>query len=384
MESKNLEPLRHTAAHLLAAAVVKLYPGVKPTIGPVVDTGFYYDFEFQKPISEDDLPKIEAEMRSLIKTWRSMDRVEVSRAAALKEFSGNPYKKELIEEFSQDGGQLTIYQSGDFRDLCRGGHLDNPAEELKHFKLLSLAGAYWRADATNAMLTRIYGTAFYTDKQLSDYLLQLEEARKRDHRKIGKELDLFSFSDLVGSGLPLYSPRGALLRRLVNQFVEDSQATLGYTQVHTPQIAKAELFKTSGHYDKYKGDMFRVVSNYSDEEFFLKPMNCPQHTQIYASHPRSYRDLPLRLTDFAMLYRDEKPGELIGLGRVRSFSTDDCHIFCREDQVDFEIDQALTMTKKIMDTFGFKYRYCLSTRDPNTPEKYLGDPKPGTKLKNGR
>lgn len=374
MESKNLEPLRHTAAHLLAAAVVKLFPAAKHTIGPVVDTGFYYDFELPSKISEEDLLKIEKEMHSLVKTWNSMDRVEVSKDQALKEFSDNPYKQELIKEFAQAGDQLTIYQSGDFRDLCRGGHIEKPSKELKYFKLLSLAGAYWRGDSNNTMLTRIYGTAFQTQKELDDYLLQIEEAKKRDHRKLGKELDLFTFSDLVGSGLPLYTPKGALIRRLVNQFVEDTQSDLGYTQVHTPQIAKAELFKTSGHYDKYKGDMFRVVSNYSDEEFFLKPMNCPQHTQIYASRPRSYRDLPLRLTDFAMLYRDEKPGELIGLGRVRSFSTDDCHVFCREDQVDFEIDQALSMTKKIMDTFGFKYRYRLSTRDPKTPEKYLGDP----------
>ena len=225
------------------------------------------------------------------------------------------------------------------------------------------------------MLTRIYGTCWPTQKELDEYLNMLEESKKRDHRKLGKELDLFTFSPLVGSGLPIYTPRGALLRRLVNDYVEQVQSSQDYHQVWTPQIAKAELFKTSGHYDKYKGDMFRVVSNYSEEEFFLKPMNCPQHTQIYASRPRSYRDLPLRFTDFAMLYRDEKPGELNGLARVRSFSQDDCHIFCREDQVDVEIDTALTMIKQIMATYGFKYRYRLSTRDPQHPEKYLGDPK---------
>ncbi|KKU00534.1 MAG: Threonine-tRNA ligase [Candidatus Collierbacteria bacterium GW2011_GWB2_45_17] len=225
------------------------------------------------------------------------------------------------------------------------------------------------------MLTRIYGTAFETQEELDKYISQMEEARKRDHRKLGRELDLFSFSDLVGSGLPLYSSRGSFVRRTLNDYVEEMQFEEGYTQVWTPQIAKADLFKTSGHYDKYKDSMFRVVSNFSDEEMFLKPMNCPQHTQIYAAQPRSYRDLPLRLTDFAMLYRDEKPGELSGLGRTRAFSQDDCHIFCREDQVDKEIDMALQMTKKIMGTFGFSYKYRLSTRDVEHPEKYLGDPK---------
>jgi threonyl-tRNA synthetase len=254
------------------------------------------------------------------------------------------------------------------------GHVDNPSQELKYFKLQSVAGAYWRGNEKNKMLTRIYGTAWQTQQELDNYLNLLEEAKKRDHRKLGKELDLFTFSPLVGSGMPLYTPRGAHIRLALTKFIEELQAPLGYQQVWTPQIAKAELFKTSGHYEKYKEDMFKVLSSYSKEEFYLKPMNCPQHTQIYASQPRSYRDLPLRYTDFAMLYRDERPGELNGLARVRSFSQDDCHIFCREDQVDFEIDQALQMIKKAMDVFGFKYRYRLSTRDPQHPEKYLGHP----------
>ncbi len=230
------------------------------------------------------------------------------------------------------------------------------------------------------MLTRIYGTCFSTKEKLDKYLENLELARKYDHRKLGKELDLFTFSDYVGPGLPLYTHKGALIRRLLNEYVENVQSKQDYHQVWTPQIAKAELFKISGHYDKYKNDMFRVHSNYSDEEFYLKPMNCPQHTQIFASRPRSYRDLPLRITDFAMLYRDERPGELSGLARVRSFSQDDCHIFCREDQVDEEIDKALTMIKQIMKTFGFKYRYRLSTRDPKDFSKYLGNPKTWDKV----
>jgi len=374
-----LDKLRHSAAHLLAAAVMQLYPEAKRTIGPSIENGFYYDFDNLK-ISEADLPKIEKVMRKLAPSWKSFDKNELSVEAVKQEFGENEYKIELIDEHSSAGEILTVYQSGTFRDLCRGGHVENPNEVLKFFKLLSVAGAYWRGNENNKMLTRIYGTAFYTQEELDEYLRLQAEAKKRDHRKLGRELDLFTFSDLVGSGMPLYTPKGALVRRLLNGFVEDLQSEQDYTQVHTPQIAKAELFKRSGHYDKYKDDMFRVVSNYSKEEFFLKPMNCPQHTQIYACQARSYRDLPLRITDFAMLYRDEKPGELNGLARVRSFSQDDCHIFCREDQVDVEIDQVLSMTKKVMDTFGFKYRYRLSTRDPANPEKYLGDPQVWDKL----
>ncbi len=378
-EKDQLNNLRHSCAHLLAAAIMQLYPDAKRTIGPSIDDGFYYDFDNLK-ISETDFPKIEKVMRKLAFTWKGFERKEVTSVEAKDLFMDNPYKLELIEEFSNAGDTLTIYKSGEFSDLCRGGHVENPNQVIKFFKLTKLAGAYWRGDENNKMLTRIYGTAFFTQEELDKYLWLQEEAKKRDHRKLGRELDLFSFSDMVGSGMPLYAPKGALIRKLLTDYVESLQSKQGYTLVHTPQIAKAELFKTSGHYDKYKDDMFRVVSNYSKEEFFLKPMNCPQHTQIYAAQPRSYRDLPLRLSDFAMLYRDEKPGELNGLARVRSFSTDDAHIFCREDQVDHEVDIALSMTKEIMNTFGFKYRYRLSTRDPEHPEKYLGDPKTWDKL----
>ena len=368
-----MENLRHSTSHLLAAAITSLWPEAKPTIGPVIENGFYYDFD-NLTISESDFPKIEEVMKKIVKSWKSFEKIEVSKNDALAEFKDNEYKNELIEEHSKDNQKLTIYQSGEFRDLCRGGHVENP-QDIKYFKILSVAGAYWKGNEKNKMLTRIYGTAFPTQKELDEYLALQEEAKKRDHRKLGRELDLFTFSELVGAGLPLYTPKGALLRRLVTEYVESVQAAQGYTQVWTPQIAKADLFKTSGHYDKYKDSMFRVVSNYSDEEFFLKPMNCPQHTQIYASKARSYRDLPIRLTDFAMLYRDEKPGELSGLARVRAFSQDDCHIFCREDQVDAEVDMALAMTREIMKTFGLTYKYRLSTHDPKHPEKYIGDPK---------
>ena len=377
--TQDLEKLRHSASHLMAAAVLELFPEAKPTLGPPIEDGFYYDFDNLK-INESDLSKIEKKMHEIVKNWKSFAKEEVDCGEAVKRFRGNFYKKELIEEHKGKGEKITLYKSGDFTDLCKGGHIENPSEQLKYFKLLSLAGAYWRGSEKNKMLTRIYGTAFFSQKELDEHLKQLEEAKKRDHRKIGKELGLYTFSDLVGAGLPLYTPKGALIRRLVNEYVEETQSNEGYQQVWTNQFAKADLFKVSGHYDKYKENMFRVTSNYSEEEFYLKPMNCPQHTQIYAAQAHSYRDLPIRYTDFAMLYRDEKPGELSGLARVRSFSQDDCHIFCREDQVDEEIDRALAMTKKIMATFGFKYKYRLSTRDPKHPEKYLGDPKTWDKV----
>ena len=371
--------LRHTAEHVLHTAMQKLYPGLKKAMGPATDEGFYFDFDLDEKVTEADFPAIEKEMARIIKSGSAMVRREIEVDEAKRIFAGNPYKMEWVEEIAGRGEKFSTYQmtlpegKAIDEDLCSGPHL-NTVSDIGAFKLLSVAGAYWHGDEKNKMLTRIYGTAFETSEELDKFLWQLEEAKKRDHRKIGKELDLFTFSDLVGSGFPLYTPKGALVRRLLNEYVEELQTAEGYQQVWTPQVAKAELFKISGHYDKYKDDMFRVKSNYSEEEFFLKPMNCPQHTQIYASQMRSYRDLPIRMTDFAMLYRDEKPGELSGLGRVRSFSQDDCHIFCREDQVDAEIDIALQMTKKIMETFGLKYRYQLATRDLDHPEKYLGDP----------
>lgn len=374
MAQKNLDNLRHSAAHLLAAAVLELYPNALLTIGPPINTGFYYDIDFKKPISETDLQNIEEKMHEIVKTWKYFEHKEVSLFEAKKLFKNNPYKLEIIDDLTKKGKKITIVTSGKFTDLCEGGHIKNPSSTLKYFKLLSISGAYWRGDEKNKMLTRIYGTAFYSEKELIDFLNKLEESKIRDHRKIGKDLDLFTFSPLIGAGLPLFTPKGALLRRIILDFVESLQNKEGYTQVWTPQISKAELFKKSGHYEKYKKDMFRVISNYSDEEFYLKPMNCPQHTQIYASQPRSYRDLPLRYTDFAMLYRDEKPGELNGLGRVRSFSQDDCHVFCTPEQIEDEVGKMLAMIKTIMNAFGMKYKYRLSTRDPKHPENYLGDP----------
>ena len=379
IDSKNdLQTLRHSAEHVLTQAMQRLYPDkFLMAMGPATDDGFYFDFEpiGDFKISENDFSVIETEMNKIIKENLPIKRQEISLDEAKKIFVNNTYKMEWLNSIQDRGEVITIYKTGDeFTDLCAGPHV-RYTKQIKAFKLLSIAGAYWHGDEKNKMLTRIYGTAFDSKEELEKYLHLMEEIQKRDHRKLGKELGLFTFSELIGSGLPLYTPKGAFIRLTLNNYVESIQIKQGYTQVWTPQIAKAKLFQTSGHYDKYKDSMFRVVSNYSDEEFFLKPMNCPQHTQIYEAQPHSYRDLPLRFADFAMLYRDEKPGELNGLARVRGFSQDDCHIFCTEEQVDQEIDTALKMTKEIMDTFGLKYKYRLSTRDPQHPEKYLGDPK---------
>ncbi|MDI6820637.1 MAG: threonine--tRNA ligase [Patescibacteria group bacterium] len=377
---QNIENIRHSLSHLLAAAVLQKFPKTQFGIGPTIENGFYYDFLLPQSVKPEDLKELEKTIKNLIKRGFPFLGKNITVTEAKKIFKNQIFKLELIKELSKENKTVSIYITGNpekpvFTDLCRGGHVKNTKEiNPDAFTLESIAGAYWRGSEKNKMLTRIYGLAFETKKELEAYLALVEEAKKRDHRKMGKLLDFFTFSDLIGSGLPLYTPKGAFIRKTLNDYIESLQIKAGYTQVWTPQIAKAELFKKSGHYDKYRDGMFRVISNYSEEEFYLKPMNCPQHTQIYASQPRSYRDLPLRYTDFAMLYRDEKPGELSGLARVRSFSQDDCHIFCKEDQVDKEIDVALTMTKEVMATFGFKYRYRLSSRDKAHPEKYLGDP----------
>ena len=378
MDNKNLEIMRHSCEHVLHQAMEDLFPGLKRAMGPATEEGFYFDFDFDGKISEADFPKIEKRMYEIIKANLPLTRQEISIADARKLFKGNSYKQDWIDQIEKKGEKATVYWTGEPNkpgsdvDLCRGPHLESTGK-IGQFKLLSIAGAYWHGDEKNKMLTRIYGTCFPTKEELDKYLWQIEEAKKRDHRKLGAQLGLWVFSELVGAGLPLYTQKGALIRRLLNEFVENIQSKQGITQVWTPQIAKAELFKISGHYEKYKENLFQVKSNYSEEEFFLKPMNCPQHTQIFSSAPRTYKDLPIRMADFAMLYRDEKPGELMGLIRTRSFSQDDCHIFCREDQVVDEMNKALDMTKQIMDCFGFTYKYRLSLSDPEHPEKYLGD-----------
>ena len=374
MEKENLDNLRHSCAHLLARSVLELWPGTQNAIGPAIENGFYQDFDFGEiKISEDDLSKIEDKMRELLQNWNSFQIQEVSVEQAKKDFAWNQYKLELIDEFSLQGKTITETKQGDFLDLCKGGHVDSLKEELKHFKLLSLAGAYWRGSEDNKMLTRVYGTVFPTAAELEAHLNMLEEAKKRDHRKLGKELGLFVFSELVGPGLPLFTPKGCVVRNQIANYSRELNSRIGFEEVHTPNMNKAELFKVSGHYDKYKDDMLEVKSHYTDEAYFLKPMNCPQHTQIYASQTRSYRDLPLRFADFANLYRDERPGELSGLTRLRCFSQDDGHIFCREDQIKFEFTQVLGAIQQALKTYGLNYWIRLSLRDPNAKEKYLGD-----------
>ncbi len=376
MSDIKLEHLRHSLAHLLAAAVLDLYPDTLNSIGPAIDNGFYYDFEFSSPLPDNALKDIEKKMKKLSNTWTSFEKKDVSPEEAKKFFKHNPYKLELIDEILSKGEPITFYTSGKFTDLCRGGHVENMKDvSMDAFKLTRLAGAYWRGDENNKMLTRIYGLAFNTKEELVEYEKQQEEAKKRDHRKLGKELDLFIFSELVGPGLPIYTPKGTTVRREIIKYSNELQTAIGYEEVHTPNINKAELFKVSGHYDKYKEDMFRVVSNYTKEEYYLKPMNCPHHTQVYASKPRSYRDLPVRIADFANLYRDEKPGELNGLTRLRAFAQDDGHCFCREDQIKDEFLAVLGIVKKAMETYGMKYSIRLSLWDPKKPDKYLGEPK---------
>lgn len=381
MKIIDLHTMRHSAEHLMHQAVKELFPQIHLAMGPATDEGFYNDFDPQGvKVTEADFPKIEKRMRELINLDLPIIKMEISEKEARELFKDNPYKKEWIDGIVKEQKPISIYWTGkpneknSFVDLCSGPHVEKTGQ-IGPFKLLSIAGAYWHGDEKNKMLTRIYGTCFLTQEELDKYIWQKEEAKKRDHRKLGVELDLWTYSDLVGSGLPLFTQKGALVRRLINEFVESLQSKQGIAQVWTPQIAKADLFKKSGHYDKYRENMFSVKSNYSEEEFFLKPMNCPQHTQIFAGKPRSYKDLPIRMADFAMLYRDEKPGELLGLVRTRSFSQDDCHIFCREDQVEEEMHKALDMTKEIMETYGFSYKYRLSVSDPQHPEKYLGDRK---------
>ncbi len=377
-QSEHLSNLRHSAAHLLAAAVMKLWPNTKRTIGPSIEDGFYFDFEFENPISEKDFPKIEKTMKEILKHWKEFERHELSADDAKKEYPNNPYKHELIDEFSGKGEKLTFYKSGDYWDLCRGGHVEDPKKELQHFKLLSVAGAYWRGSEKNPMLTRIYGTAFPSKEELENYLTMQEEAKKRDHKKLGKELDLFTFSETVGKGLPLFTPKGSVIRRELERFIVDEEIKRGYLHVYTPDIAKLELYKKSGHYPYYKDSMYAPIK-IEDEEFMLRPMSCPHHFELYLSKPHSYRELPMRIAELAKLYRFEQSGELSGLMRVRTFCLADAHIITRKDQAEAEIGGALDLIEFICTTLGLKhgedYRYRLSLGDRKDDKKYFKDDK---------
>lgn len=376
--NEHLEQLRHSAAHLLAAAVLELYPDTQPTVGPAIENGFYYDFDFSEPFSEDELVRVEDKMREIVHSWADFERSELSEAEARTEFANNPYKLELIDEIVARGEPLTVYQSGQFRDLCRGGHVANAAEALQHFKLLSVAGAYWRGDEKNKMLTRIYGTAWDSALELEDYLSRVEEAKKRDHRKLGHDLKLFAFSDTVGKGLPLWNEKGATVRRILERYIVDEEIRRGYKHVYTPDIAKIDLYKKSGHYPYYKESMYAPIV-IDDEEFMLRPMTCPHHFELYLSQPHSYKELPIRYAELAKLYRYEQSGELSGLMRVRSFCLADAHIICaNDDQAKSEVKRALDLIEHLAEMFGLKmgenYFYRLSLGDRSNTEKYYDDP----------
>lgn len=374
--NNNLEKMRHTLSHVLAAAVRELYPNAKFGIGPAIDTGFYYDIDFgDAKVSEADLPKIEKKMREIIKRKLPMTKRVVSKSEALDWARDNKqdYKVELIEELPENE-EISFYDMDDlFTDLCKGPHVKN-LSETGPFKLIRVAGAYWRGDEKRPMLTRIYGVAFDTDKELEEFLKRQEEAKKRDHRKLGKELDLFCFSDLVGAGLPLFTPRGTELRELMANYSLSLRGREGFKKVWTPHITKTDLYKTSGHYAKFGDELFMVHSQVNGEDFAMKPMNCPHHAQIFASKPRTYREMPVRYMEATTDYRDEKTGELGGLSRVRSLTQDDSHVFCRKDQIKDEVKRLVGIVKELYETMGMqKLRARLSYRSDE--DKYLGDKK---------
>ena len=363
----------HTSSHLLAEALEALYPGIKFGIGPAIDNGFYYDVDSPVAITEADLATIEQKMVELSRNKEALVRTEVSKADALKTFTekGDQYKVELITDL--EDGTISFYTNGAFTDLCRGPHIPNTGY-IKAIKLTSVAGAYWRGNEKNKMLTRIYGISFPKKSMLDEYLALLEEAKKRDHRKLGKELELFTFSQRVGQGLPLWLPKGAELRDRLERFLRKIQKEGGYQQVITPHIGNKDLYVTSGHYAKYGKDSFQPIHTpFEGEEYLLKPMNCPHHCEIYRSKPRSYKDLPVRLAEFGTVYRYEQSGELHGLTRVRSFTQDDAHLFVRPDQLLEEFEKVIDIVLYIFRTLKFdKFTAQVSLRDPNNTEKYIG------------
>ncbi len=375
----------HSSSHLMAEALEALYPGVKFGIGPAVENGFYYDVDLAgNQISEADLPKIEKKMLELARTKETFTRIDVSKAAAMKYFQDkqDPYKCELISEL--EDGTITYYTNGAFTDLCRGPHLMN-TDVIKAVKLTAIAGAYWRGDEKRQQLTRIYGITFPKKSMLDEYLQLLEEARKRDHRKLGKEMELFTFSQRVGLGLPLWLPRGAVMRNILENFLRKKQAELGYLPVVTPHIGAKDLYVTSGHYAKYGKDSFQPIHTPQEgEEYMLKPMNCPHHCEIFRSSPHSYKDLPLRFAEFGTVYRYEQSGELHGLTRVRGFTQDDAHLFCRPDQLQEEFEKVIDLILYVFKTLKMTdYMAQVSLRDPHNKEKYIGSDENWAKAEQG-
>lgn len=392
-ENQSLQSMRHTTAHVLAAAVERLYQGVKFGVGPVVENGFYYDMLFPEPISDADLEKIEKEMKKIISEKHDMIREELSLKDAVEFFKdrNQDFKVELLKDLQEKGTTsvrpeeiqevdatksdiATIYKTGSFVDLCRGPHLQN-VKDVGAFKLWKIAGAYWRGDEKNPQMQRVYGLAFETQKELDDYLQMLEEAKKRDHRKLGTELELFALIDEIGPGLPLFYPRGAILRRLVENFIIEQQERRGYVPIWIPHITKGKLYEISGHLQKYDA-MYPPMDLADEAQYYLKPMNCPHFMMLYKTQPHSYRELPMRWTCTTTNYRYEKSGELSGLTRVRSLTQDDCHVFARPDQIEQEINLMLDMVDETYRAFGFKdFWVRVSTSDPNNREKYIGDSK---------
>jgi threonyl-tRNA synthetase len=364
----------HSSAHLMAEALEALYPGVKLGIGPAIETGFYYDVDFgDREFSSDNFKEIEDKMLELARNKADYERKDISKADAEKYFTekGDEYKLDLIKDLAD--GSITFYTQGNFTDLCRGPHIPNTGF-VKAVKLMNVAGAYWRGDETRKQLTRIYGVTFPKQSELTEYLQMVEEAKKRDHRKLGKELELFAFSEKVGMGLPLWLPKGTALRERLVNFLQKAQQKAGYEQVITPHIGHKNLYVTSGHYDKYGADSFQPIKTPQEgEEFFLKPMNCPHHCEIYKTKPRSYKDLPVRFAEFGTVYRYEQSGELHGLTRVRGFTQDDAHLFCRPDQVKDEFKKVIDLVLHVFNALGFEnYTAQVSLRDPNNKGKYIG------------
>ncbi len=372
-DPETLGVMRHSCAHVMARAVMRVFDNVQLAFGPTIENGFYYDFELPHTITEEDFPKIEAEMRKIIKADEAFERIEESRDAAVKICADlkQPLKVEHITEGLADHQQLSFYRQGEFIDLCRGPHIPSPGC-IGAFKLLSVAGAYWKGDQANQQLQRIYATAFFDQKALDAHLEKVEEAKRRDHRVLGKQLDLFTIDPMVGSGLVLWLPKGAAVRGQLESFVKDELVRRGYDPVYTPNIGKVELYETSGHFPYYQDSQFRPIIMDEGERYLLKPMNCPHHVMIYKSRPRSYRDLPVRLAEFGTVYRYEKSGELGGLTRVRGFTQDDAHLFCTEDQVADEFRGCIEMTQFVLNAVGMKdYRVRLGFRDPDS-DKYVG------------
>ena len=376
MQTKeNIDNIPHSLAHLLAASVLHKFPDTKLGIGPVIENGFYYDFLFKKPITPEMLPELEKYMRHLIGQKLPFSGKKVTPAAAKKLFANQKFKLDLIKDLVKEKKPLTVYSTGEiFQDLCKGGHVKDTSEiNPEAFKLTHLAGAYWKGSEKNAQLTRIYGVAFETKQELDEYLKMQEEAKKRDHKILGPALDLFTFSDLVGSGLPLWTPKGTLLRDLLDNFVWELRKIRGYERVDIPHITKKELYERSGHWDKFKDELFKINTR-EGHLFAMKPMNCPHHIQIFQRKPWSYRELPVRYASTTKCYRDEQTGELSGLSRARSFTQDDAHVFCRESHAEEEMLKIWDIIETFYGAFGFKLRVRLSLHDPKHREKYLGTP----------